>query len=70
MNDVSDAEAVRLIATQMAFALGPFAKLAAPLVDQKADTAISLLEVDFENARLALSQWNSILPTIDWGDLK
>jgi hypothetical protein len=70
MSAISDAEAVRLIATQMAFALSPFAKLAHTLVDQKADTAIGLREVDFENARLALAQWNAALPTIDWSNLK
>jgi hypothetical protein len=67
---LTDLEALRKIAAQMAFALRPFAELAGPLVDQRADTAIGLREVDFENARLALHQWNKALPTIDWDDLK
>ena len=67
---MSDLEALRRIAAQMAFALRPFAELATALVDQGADTAIGLRDVDFENARLALHQWNKALPTIDWDDLK
>ena len=66
---MNDLEAIRAIAAQMAFALRPFAELAAPLVDQKVSTAIGLKEVDFENARLALHQWNEALPTIDWNNL-